>query len=448
MESISHGDVIDDESTALQRRPAPMMSRAKSWFTRALGVARDADFACLWAAQSISSIGSQFTVVALPLLAALALGASPQAVGLLTAAQGLPHLLFGLFVGAWVDRLRRRPLMIAADFGRAVALAAIPVSAAFGLLRTEIVIVVAFVVAFGTAIFDTAYSSYVPALVPRDQLVEANSRLQASESGAQVIGPALAGIAIRLAGAPGAIAIDALSYLASASFLWRIRLPEPAPRRTAEASILAEVRQGLNSVIRDPILRPLALATGILYLGAYLFYAVYVLYMTRSLGLGPEAIGLVFAAGGIGALIGSVMATPVRARWGTGATLMAALLLFGLFGLTIPLAVLLPRYALPLIVASEFLQWLTLMIYIINAMSLRQAITPHHLLGRVNGTWRFLIFAFQPVGALVGGFLGERIGLPATLVAGAAVMLVAFVPLLPSPIPSLRTLPAEIMAPV
>lgn len=376
--------------------------------------------------------------MALPLLAALSLGASPQAVGVLAAAGGLPHVLFGLFAGVWVDRTRRRPLMIGADVGRAAALVVIPIASVAGVLSMELLIAIAFVVASGTVIFDTAYLAYVPALVEKEKLVEANSRLEASASAAQVIGPSLAGSVVRWVGAPGAMAIDAVSYLVSASLLWRIRLPERAPERTSETSVMREVWQGLQSVLRDPILRSLSLATGIVNLGGYLFLAVYVLYLTRSLGLGPEVVGLVFAAGGVGALVGSVLASRVQGRLGTGSTLISSLLLFGLFGLAVPVAVLFPRYALPLIVAAEFLQWLTLLVFHINAVSLRQSITPHHLLGRVNSSVRFVILGFQPIGSVLGGFLGERIGLPMTLVVGAGLMLVAFVPLALSPIPRLH----------
>jgi len=241
------------------------------------------------------------------------------------------------------------------------------------------------------------------------------------------------------------MAFDAVSYLISASLLWRIRLPERAPERSAETGVMREIWQGLHSVIRDPILRSLSLATGLVNLGGYLFLAVYVLYMTRNLGLGPEAVGLVFAAGGVGALAGSLLASRVQTRMGTGVTLMVSLVLFGLFGLTVPVAVLVPVYALPLIVAAEFLQWLVLLVFHINAVSLRQSITPHHLLGRVNSSVRFVILGFQPVGSILGGFLGERIGLPLTLVVGAGVMLVAFVPLMLSPIPRLGSNSMELV---
>jgi len=411
---------------------------------RALGVARHGDFARFWAAQTTSAIGSQFTAVALPLLAALSLGASPMAFGVLAAAAGLPHLLFGLFAGAWVDRLRRRPVMIAADIARTVLLITIPVAAAFGALRIELLVAIAFLVESFTVFFDIAYLTYIPSLVSREGLVEANSRLEATASGAQVIGPALGGTLVRVVGAPLALVVDALTYLVSAALIWRIRAHEALPERTgAPMSLRAEIGQGLRAVWQSPVLRALALSSTVMNVAGFLFLSIYVLYMTRDLGLGAEAVGLVFAAGGVGALVGSVSAGPARSRWGVGRVLLGSQFLFGLFGMLVPLAVLFPHVALPLVVAAEFLQWVMVLIFSVNSVSLRQAITPDRLLGRVNGTMRFIVWGSRPIGSLLGGYLGSRIGLPATLVVGAFGMLIGFVPLLTSPIPKLRVLSVE-----
>lgn len=396
----------------------------------AIGVARDRDFALLWAAESVSQVGTQFTVVVLPLLAAVTLNASPFAIGLLAAAGGLPHLLFGLFAGAWIDRMRRRPVMIVADVGRCVLLLTIPAAAWAGALTIPLLIGVAFLVETLTVFFDLAYLSYVPSLVPHDRLVEANSRLEASASASQVIGPAIGGAVVRLVGAPLAMAVDAISYLLSAAFLVRVRAREAEPVRAAEADITREIREGLATLWRNPVLRGLALASATVNLGGFIFLAVYVLYLVRVLHLDAGAVGLVFAMGGIGALAGSVAATPARGRWGARRTLVGSLFLFGVFGLTVPLAVLFPRYALPMILASELLQWFALVIYSINAVSVRQAITPGHLLGRVSGSVQFLSYGARTVASLLGGLLGSRIGLPATLVIGAMLMLLSFVPLL------------------
>jgi MFS family permease len=401
------------------------------------------DFARFWTAEAISQIGTHFTAVALPLLAAVSLGVSPMAFGVLAAAFGLPHLLFGLFAGAWVDRLRRRPVMIVADIGRAGLLGVIPAAVLVDRLSIELLIVIAFGVESLTVFFDIAYLSYLPTIVPRRDLVTANSRLEATTSGAQVVGPALAGTVVRVLSAPLAVLVDALSYLVSAAFLCRIRLPEPEPAKVESAGMLAEIREGLGAVWRVPVLKALALSSATMNLGGYLFLSIYVLYMTRNLGLDASAVGMVFAAGGVGALLGSLFAGRARDRWGLGRVLVGSQLLFGIFGMFVPIAVLIPTLALPLIIAAEFLQWVMVLIYNINAVSLRQAITPDHLLGRVNGSMRFLVWGTRPVGSLLGGFLGGLIGLPATLVIGAVGMMLAFLPLLGSPVPLLRTLPEE-----
>jgi predicted MFS family arabinose efflux permease len=233
--------------------------------------------------------------------------------------------------------------------------------------------------------------------------------------------------------------VDALSYVISAVFLWRIRAREaPLQRPEQPASLGAEIGQGLLAVWESPVLRALALSAAVVNLGGFLFLSIYVLYMARALGLGADAIGLVFAAGGMGALLGSVIAGLARDRLGVGRVLLVSQVLFGVFGLLVPGAVLYPRFALPLVVSAEFLQWVMVLVFSINAVSLRQAITPDRVLGRVNGTMRFIVWGMRPVGSLAGGYLGSRIGLPATLVVGVLVMLVAFVPLLASPIPRLR----------
>lgn len=424
----------ETQRTAARRGRAPASGAGPR---RLLSVAGNVDFAYLWAAQSVSQIGTQFSVVVLPLLAALTLDASPMAVGLLAAAGGLPHLLFGLVAGAWVDRLPRRAVMIAADLGRFALLAAISLSAWQGALRIELLIAIAFLAETLTVFFDIAYLAFVPAVVGREALVAANSRLEASASAAQVIGPAFGGTLMRLLGGPNAMSVDALSYLASAALLLRISHRERPAEPQARPGIGSEIVEGLSALWRDAVLRALALASGLVSLGGFIFLAVYVLYLTRDLGLDAGAVGLIFAGGGVGALIGSLAATPARNRWGVGRTMVGALLLFGIFGLTVPLAILFPRYALPLILASELLQWFTLVIYNINAVSLRQALTPDHLLGRVNGSIRFISAGMRPIGSLLGGFLGSQIGLPGALVIGVCGMLLAFLPLLRISMPSL-----------
>ena len=388
------------------------------------------DFSHLWAASAISQVGSQFTLLVFPLLAATTLDASPFAVGALGAVGALPHLLFGFVAGAWVDRLRRKPILIAADLARCLLLASVAFAAFKGALSVTFLVGVAFLIESCTVFFDLAYVAYVPTLVSRDRLVGANSRLEASASASQIIGPAFGGAAIRMLGAPLALMFDAVSYLASALLLTRIRAREDEPVRAENSDIVEEIREGLHLLWSNRVLRGLALANGMVNLGGFVFLAVYILYMVRELKLDPGAIGLVLASGGVGALVGAIVAAPAKHRWGTAPVLIGSLVMFGVSGVTVPLAVLFPHIALPMIVASEVLQWFAILVFSINAVTVRQAISPPHMLGRINGSMRVLTFGSRTVASLLGGLLGGLIGLPATLVVGAFGMLLSFLPLL------------------
>lgn len=410
--------------------------RRRGWPSRRLtGLWRQSDFRRFWAAQAVSAVGSQVTLLALPLIAALTLKASPFQVGVLAATETAPFLLIGLFAGVWVDRRRRRPILIAADLARAALLATIPLASVMGVLGMGLLYAVALLTGTLTLFFDVAFLSYLPALVGRDGLIEGNSKLQVSSSTAQVAGPGLAGWLIGIAGAPFAVTIDAVSFLVSGLLVTRIGTPEPAPKSVAdEPHVWREIGEGLRTVRRDATLRALAACSATTSVFAWVFFAVYVLYMTRNLGLTPGAIGLVFATGGVGALAGALVAGPAARRFGQGRAIVWGQLLFGLFGLVVPLAVLVPAIALPMVVASEFLQWMAVVVYDVNALSLRLARTPDRLQGRVNATMRFLVWGLRPVGSLLGGYLGGAIGLPWTLVVGELGMLLAVGWLVGSPL--------------
>ena len=330
--------------------------------------------------------------------------------------------------------------MIAADIARAVLLATIPLAAALGVLRIEFLVAVAFLVETFTVFFDIAYLTYIPSLISGTD----SSRPTAAGSDRvrrAVIGPAL--------GEPWcahwralALVVDALSYLVSAALIWRIRAHEaPAGAHRPRMSLRAEIGQGLHAVWQSPALRALALSSTVMNVAGFLFLSIYVLYMTRDLGLGAEAVGLVFAAGGVGALLGSVSAGPARGRWGVGRVLLGSQMLFGLFGMLVP-----PvrfrmwhyRWSWPRSFCNG--SWCSSSV---NAVGLRQAITPRSLAGPGDGTMRFIVWGSRPIGSLLGGYLGSRIGLPVTLVVGAFGMLIAFVPLLTSPIPRLRHLDVQ-----
>jgi MFS family permease len=409
---------------------------------RFAGLWRDPDFLTYWAASAISDVGSQITVLALPLIAAITLGATAWQMGVLGAAGTAPTLLIGLFAGVWVDRLRRRPVLIAADIGRAAVLLTIPLAGVLGLLRIELLCAVAFVAGALTVLFDVAHLAFLPSLVGHDRLIDGNSKLEVTAAGAQVIGPGLGGMLVGVVGAAFAVVLDALSFLASGWLIGRTRAVEDAPTDVAgRSSVWAEIVEGLRVALAQPVLRALVACSATMALFGRVFNAVYVLYMSRDLGLGATGIGLVLAMGGVGSLAGAFVAGPAGRWWGPGRTLIAAQLCFGLTGLLVPLAVFVPSVAVPMVVAAEFGQWMAVIVYWVHAVSVRQAITADRLRGRVNATIRFVAGGAQPVGALLGGAVGAVIGLPMTLVVAELGCLLAVVWLLFSPVRRLHALP-------
>jgi MFS family permease len=404
---------------------------------------RDGEFLKYWTASAISDVGSQITALALPLIAALTLAATPWQMGVLTAAGTAPILVVGLFAGVLVDRLRRRPVLIAADVGRAALLLTIPLATLLGALRIELLFAVAFLVGALSLLFDVAHLAFLPSLVRREDLVDGNSKLEVTAATAQVIGPGFGGALVGFIGAPFAVVIDALSFVVSGWLIKRTRATEAErPPAAARAGVWREIHEGLRTVFAQPILRALMACSATLNVFGRMFLAVYVLFMARDLGLGPVGIGLVLATGGLGSLAGALVGAPATRRFGFGPVLLASALGFGLTGLLVPLAVLVPRYALALVVAAEFGQWMAILVYYVAAISVRQALTPDRLQGRVNATIRFVAGSMLPVGALAGGALGGVIGLPLTLVVAELGTLLGVVWIAASPVRKLRALPA------
>ena len=410
-------------------------SASESEVAPSTALRRNRDFTNLWIAESISQVGSQLSLVALPLLAILTLAASPAQMGFLIAAGTAPALLIGLFVGVWVDRVRRRPLMVAADVLRGVLLAAVPLAWWLGLLRIEMLYTVALLTGALTVVFDVSWLTILPSVVRRGQLVEANSKLHVSASVAQVAGPGAGGLLIGLVGAPLAIIVDAVSFLLSAFFVLRVGTVERVEQSLEVGrSVRRDVVEGLSFVYRSDVLRALVYSKVIVTFSAGMFFAVYVLYMADDLGLGATAIGIVFATGGVGSLVGASLAGWLAHRASPGHSVVGGQLLFGVFGLMIPLAVLFPPIALAMIVLSETLQWMTHIVAQVNELSIRQASVPDRYLGRTNSAFQFFGRGMTPLGALAGGLLGELVGVPATLVVASVGFLVAFLFVLASPV--------------
>ena len=409
---------------------------------------RNPDFLRLWGAEGVSQLGSQITAIALPLVAATTLQATPLEFGVLAAASWLPYLVFGLAAGVWVDRLRRKPVMVATDVLRAAALLAVPAAAATGRMSVAVLVATAFVVGSLTVFFNVAYVAYLPTLVGRSGLVEGNAKLEATASAAQIVGPAMAGTLIGAVSAPFALLFNAATFVLSALGIGAIRAPEPPPVPAGERlGWRREVGDGLRVVAGNPTLRALTLVDATVSVGGFAFLAIYILYMVENLRLSADQIGFVLATGGAGALIGAWGAGRLRTRLGIGPAIVLSMLAFGLTGLLVPLAVLAPRFALPLVVASEFLQWAAIVAHAVNAVSLRQAIAPERMQGRVNGTMRFVSNGLKPVGSLAGGVLGGVIGLPLTLVVGEVGMLLAVGWYLTSPVWATRDLPEPLEEP-
>jgi MFS family permease len=413
------------------------------------GLWRHPEFLKLWTGQTISQFGTQISQLAIPLTAALVLSASPAEMGLLSAFEFAPFLLLSLFAGVWVDRMHRRPILIVADIGRALALGSIPLAAALHALQMEQLYIVALVVGVLTVFFDVAYQSYLPVLVRRDHLVEGNSKLEVSRSVAQIAGPGIAGALVQLITAPMAVLVDALSYVASVISLLFIHVAEPPPARHARptgeaASIWTELREGLGVVLGNPLLRSIAGCTATSNLFGNALQAVYVLYVTRELGLEPAVIGLIFAVSGPGALLGALLAGELSRRFGLGRTIVGSIFATGLASLLIPLASGPPAVVIGTLMLASFVGGLGNPVYNINQVSLRQVITPDHLQGRMNASMRFIVWGTIPIGALLGGTLGEMFGLWPTIMAMALAELTAPAWVIFSPVRQLRTQPAPV----
>lgn len=377
----------------------------------------------------------------MPLLAAVTLDATALEMGILTAVGSLPFLLIGLFVGVWADRNRKRPMMVTADLWRAFVLLAIPAAALLDQLSFGLLLVVALINGLLTVIFDVADLSYLPALVRRDQLVEANSKMEGSYSTAQIAGPAIAGVLVALVSAPFAMIANALTFLGSAWWLRKIEHVEEPPIPKAEHEpIRIEITTGMRTISTSPILRALVGTTGATTFFGEIFMAIYVLYLTRELGLSTAMIGVVFGLGGVGALIGAMLAAPLSNRIGVGNAIILGQAMFGVTGMLIPLAVLMPSIALPMVIASEFLQWGFLILRQVNSAGMRQAYTPLPEMGRVQSTALLVSRGLKPIGALAGGLIATAIGAAWTLTLAEIGMLLAVLPLIFSPVRSVATI--------
>jgi MFS family permease len=411
-------------------------------FWRRLGLGRD--FNLLWSGESISLVGTEITTLALPLLAVYQLHAGPTEVGLIGAAIWLPYLLFTLLAGVWGDRIRRRGVLIGADVLRGVFLGLIVVLALTDQLNVPLLLGLVFVVGIGNVFFEVFYYSYVPALVPRETLLGANSRLQASESTAQVAGPGLGGLLIQFLTAPIALLVDAVSYLVSAVMLSRIRTVEPAPGAPAEQGrMLAQIRAGLSLTWRNRVLLTLVGTAAICNLTAEWILVLFPLFCVRLLHLSAGMIGLVISTGAVGALLGAATVGPITRRIGVGQAT-----LWTLFGecvgfLVLPFAPAGSGWTVPVLILGWFIAGFSAAVSRVVSISIRQTVTPGEFLGRVNATHRFVSYGVVAAGTFAGGLLGSAFGIRTAMVVAAVIMFASVACVLVSPLLHIRQVDTE-----
>ncbi len=406
------------------------------------GLWRHPDFVRLWLGRTVSRFGSHIGGTALSLTAVLALRATPAQMGLLAALESAPLLAVGLVAGVWVDRLRRRPIMLAADFGRAALLTSIPLAALLGRLRMEHLYVVAALAGLLTVFFDVADQSLLPTLVPPERLAEGNGKLAASDSLAEIGGQAMAGGLVQLLGGPAAILVDAASFLCSALCVGSIRAPEPPVSTGRGHGLWREIIAGLRVALGHPLLRALAGSAATATFFGNFIGALYALYVIRTLGLPVSMVGILVAAGGVGALAGALVAGRVVRRFGLGPTLCGTALVAGGAQALNPLAHGPAIVSVALLLAAQLVGDIAYAIRAIRADSLRQAVAPGRQLGRVTASMRVLTEGTAPLGALVGGALGGAIGPRPTLATAACGLLLAALWLFLSPVRTLHELPA------
>jgi MFS family permease len=401
---------------------------------------RQAAFRRFWAAQTVSLFGDQITLLALPLLAVLAIGAGPAEMGYLIAASLLPNLFFSLPAGAWVDRYpRRRRVMVVADLGRAGLLLAVPLLWWADALTLPLLCAVAFLTGALSVFFEVAHSSLFAALVRRPDYLDANGLLNGSRAMSYVAGPSVGGVLVQVLSAPVALVADVLTYLAPAGFLTRMQVTErPAPGHSGLG-----MAAGVRFVACSPVLRPILLGATTLNLFNYAFAALFVLYVTTELKVAPGTLGLIVGAGAVGGLLGAAVTGRVSRRIGVGPALIAGLVLFPAPLILVPLAGGPAPLVLALLFAAEFLAALGVMMLDITAGSVQTAATPEPMLAVVSGFKRTVNYGIRPVGALLGGALGTAIGVRPALWIATVGALLGVLWVVFSPLRTMRELPGE-----
>ncbi|MDR3574143.1 MAG: MFS transporter [Anaerolineaceae bacterium] len=403
------------------------------------GLWRHADFLRLWSGQTVSVFGSMVGRTAMSFTAILFLRATPFQMGLLNAAELAPGFLAGLFAGAWVDRLRRRPLLIGADLARALVLFSIPLAALLGVLHIEQLYVVALLISILSIIFNVAYQSYLPGLIDKKNIVEGNSKLTASAAVAETGGFSIGGWLVQIFTAPFAILIDAVSFLVSAVSISLIRSRESeAPAPAENTSLQKEIIAGLQLVFSQPLLKAGAVSVLLQSLSSGIFGALVVLYMSRGLGFNPGLLGVIWAVGGISSFLGAAFAPRITALFGSGLVMVLGLGIFGLSNLFVPFASGVTFISALFLVIQQLGDGFYVL-YDINLVSMVQVLVDERMLGRVNATMQMIALGASLLGALLGGVMGQFIGVRISLFIASAGTLLAALILAGSPLRSLKT---------
>jgi len=399
------------------------------------------EFLKFWLGQSVSLFGNQFTQLALPIAAAVTLHATALEMGLLGALRFAPAILVGLPAGVWLDRTRRKPVIVVSQVVSAGALATIPIAAVLHMLSIGQLYIVAFVAGLAATMWGIAFTAFVPTIAGRERLIEANTRIQSSLTVANLVGPGLAGATVQLLTAPIAIAVDAVAFVVGALTAAWTHVTEVVPAPSGR-NHLTNALEGQAWLWRQPLVRAITLTILINNGGSNVILAVYVLYFVTQVGISPAQLGLIFATGGLTSLVGAGLSRPLVSRGWLGPVMAvgAGLVVLGQSGALIA-AYAPPGAAFAILLVFSAILGCSLMVYNVNQQSIRQAVTPDHLLGRVQSGVVVLTAMAQVAGSLLGGAIGQAVGLRAAIAVGVAIAISSALPSILSPLRSLRAVP-------
>ncbi|GAA4074715.1 MFS transporter [Nonomuraea soli] len=388
---------------------------------------RNAAYRRYLGADVLSQFGTQVTLVALPLVALITLDATPFQLGLLTAVEMIPFLLVGLPAGVWVDRMRRRPILIVTDLVRAAALGSVPLAAVLGHLTLPHLYVVALVVGVCAVFFDVAHMSFLPSIIDKGVLAKAIGMLESLRSVAGVAGPGVGGAMVQILTAPIALAADALSYLASAFLLRGLKAAEKVRPAQERRSLRAELLEGIRYVLGHPILRRVAMVGGLNMLANGFWAVVQPLFLIDEIGVSAAVYGLIVSTYGIGGVVGALIAPKVVERFGLGRAMYGGALLAMVFPLIIPFSG--PGWQLALYPLGTLTWLIAAVVFNVGQASYRQAVTPDHLRGRMNASMRFLMWSMMPIGSVLAGLLAESLPISTMLWITCLIVTAAHLPI-------------------